>query len=64
MAEYDDDFEVEDSYEMLDFDDQQLLHLIEAGEAAIARGDTITHEEVKKRLGYVREGDGKNRFKV
>lgn len=41
--------------EMNDFDDEELLEILR-GIEAIGKGDTISHEEVKRRLGYPADG--------
>jgi prevent-host-death family protein len=42
--------EIEEDLQMLD--DLELLRMVEESKQAIANGDTISHEEVKKRLGF------------
>jgi prevent-host-death family protein len=42
--------EIEEHLALLD--DLELVRLIQEGEEAIARGETISHEEVKKRLNF------------
>ena len=38
--------------DLAEFDDLELEYLIAISEQAKARGDTLTHEEVKKRLNF------------
>ena len=42
--------EIEEDLEA--FDDLELEYLIAIGEKAIANGDVITHEEVKRRINF------------